>query len=146
MTVSTKDTQLTPDIVSMATKTIDAADQDNALPRAFIGNGDSLISLFEKASQRHADRVAIVCDSKQVSYSELNRAANHLSRRLIELTKDRRGIVAIYLDRSIEMLVAMLGVLKAGSAYLPIDPGYPSARVIQTLEDANPLIVVTTHK
>jgi amino acid adenylation domain-containing protein len=146
MTVSTKDTRLTPDIVFMATKTIDATDQDDAIPRAFIGNGDSLISLFEQASQRHADRIAIVCDSKQVSYSKLNRAANHLSRRLIELTKDRRGIVAIYLDRSIEMLVAMLGVLKAGNAYLPIDPGYPSARVIQTLEDANPLVVITNQK
>ncbi|MBS1821268.1 MAG: amino acid adenylation domain-containing protein [Acidobacteria bacterium] len=69
-----------------------------------------------------------------------------MARRLVAASGDRRGIVAIYLDRSIEMIAAMLGVLKSGSAYLPIDPGYPSARVLQTLEDATPLVVITNRK
>jgi amino acid adenylation domain-containing protein len=69
-----------------------------------------------------------------------------MARRLIDFSSDEGGIVAIYLDRSIEMIVAMLGVLKAGCAYLPIDPGYPAARVLQTLEDATPTAVITNNK
>ncbi|MBS1799357.1 MAG: amino acid adenylation domain-containing protein [Acidobacteria bacterium] len=107
---------------------------------------DSLVSLFEEAARHHSYRIAAICGSSQVTYAELDRAANRMARRLIASCGDGRGIVAIYLDRSIEMLAAMLGVLKSGSAYLPIDPGYPAARVMQTLEDANPLVVITNQK
>ena len=107
---------------------------------------DSLLSLFERASRLYANRIAAVCASEQVTYFDLNRGANRIAQTLGEFSDVRGGIVAIYLDRSIEMLSAMLGVLKAGGAYLPIDPGYPAARIIQTLEDASPAVVITSRK
>src|SRR5438094_652149 len=108
----------------MATRTISPADQ-SPISQTHSTNS-SLVSLFEKASHLYADRIAVVCGPEQVTYSELNRAANQMASRLMHRSVEQRGIVAIYLDRSIEMLAAMLGVLKAGCAYLPIDPGYPA--------------------
>lgn len=109
-------------------------------------HGISLVSLFEITAKLHSDRVAVVCGTEQVTYSELNRAANRMARLLCERLQKPSEIIAIYLDRSIEMLSAMLGVLKSGCAYLPIDPNYPSGRVIQTLEDAKPAVVITSQK
>ncbi|WP_260705475.1 amino acid adenylation domain-containing protein [Edaphobacter flagellatus] len=109
-------------------------------------SGNSLISLFEIAARKHKDRNAIAYQADQITYGELNRAANRMARLLRNQSLHPGQIVAIYLDRSIEMLVAMLGVLKAGGAYLPIDPNYPSARVVQTLEDARPVLVITNQK
>jgi amino acid adenylation domain-containing protein len=136
--------QFIPDTVFMATRSLNPTDQDEASQKRSAD--DSLVSLFEEASRRHPNRIAAVCNTEQVTYSDLNCMANHMARRLMDSSSDQRGIVAIYLDRSIEMLVAMLGVLKAGNAYLPIDPGYPAARVLQTLEDANPVLVITNQK
>ncbi len=103
----------------------------------------SLIDRFEVVSRLFPEKDAIVCGNQRVTYRELDRAAETISGRLLALGIPARSIVAIYLDRSIEMLSAMLGVLKAGCAYLPIDSAYPTARVAQTIEDANPSAVIT---
>ena len=117
---------------------------DGTLDRA--SSTYSLVALFDEISRLHADKVAIVCGSEQMTYAELNRAGNRFAHRLIRMHLEPDAIIAIYLDRSIEMLSAMLGILKAGKAYLPIDSSYPIARVEQTLEDARPAVLITDQR
>jgi len=111
-----------------------------------IPDTTTLIERFEYVAATHPASIAATCGSDQIAYSDLNRTANRIARSLLRLQPANGGVVAIYIDRSIPMLAAMLGVLKAGCAYLPIDPGYPPARVLQTLEDASPAAIVTSHR
>jgi len=98
--------------------------------------------LFEEWAAQAPERTAVVVDDRHLSYGELNRRANALAWRLRErgVVPDER--VAIRLDRSPEQLVAILGVLKAGAAYLPLDPIYPPHRLRVMLEDARACILI----
>lgn len=104
---------------------------------------DSLLDLFGRSLERFSDRIAVACGSDSATYAELNEKAIGFADQLHALGVTRGNFVAIYLDRSISMIAAMLGVLKLGAAYLPIDPGYPQARVTQTLDDAKPAAIIT---
>jgi amino acid adenylation domain-containing protein len=104
---------------------------------------DTIVSAFERVAAAKSDQVAIVCGEIRWTYGELNAKSNHLAERLRELGVRTDTFVAIYLDRSPEMLVAILGILKAGGAYLPIDYGYPTTRVLEMLEDAKPVAILT---
>jgi amino acid adenylation domain-containing protein len=110
----------------------------------------NLASAFEQTCRLHPERTAAVCGLEEISYEGLNRAADRFAHALIAMKQGgeaaRNTIVAIYLDRSIAMVSAMLGVVKAGCAYLPIDPTYPAARVVQTLEDASPAVIITDRR
>jgi amino acid adenylation domain-containing protein len=79
-----------------------------------------------------------------LSYAELNERANRLAHLLRERGVGPEVIVAICVERSLEMVISLLGVLKAGGAYLPLDPSYPQERLAYMLEDARPLCVLTT--
>jgi amino acid adenylation domain-containing protein len=105
---------------------------------------DTIVSAFERVAAAKSDQTAIVCGETRWTYGELNAKSNHLAGRLRELGVRTDSFVAIYLDRSPDMLAAILGILKAGGAYLPIDFGYPKARVMEMLEDARPAAVLTT--
>jgi amino acid adenylation domain-containing protein len=105
---------------------------------------DSMVDLFERAAAANSDKIAAVCGNVSVTYGALNSQANHVAAELRGLGVRTDSFVAIYLDRSIEMLVAVLGVLKAGGAYLPIDPAYPTSRVLDVLDDAKPVAVLTS--
>lgn len=117
---------------------------------------------FEEQVERTPDSVAVVFEDRtehllrtqQLTYRELNARANQLAHYLRGLgvgTQPAKGdlgteaLVGIYVERSLEMIIAILGVLKAGAAYLPIDPTYPTERVNFILEDAQPLVVVTQN-
>src|SRR5271170_1144496 len=104
---------------------------------------DTIVSVFEGVAAAKSDRIAIVCGEVRWTYGELNAKSNQLAGRLRELGVRTDSFVAIYLDRSPEMLVAILGILKAGGAYLPIDFGYPRTRVLEMLEDARPVAILT---
>jgi amino acid adenylation domain-containing protein len=104
----------------------------------------TLIEQFERIAATRPSSIAATCGSESITYDDLNRAANRIAHSLLGLEPAMDAVVAIYLERSIPMLAAMLGVLKAGCAYLPIDPGYPLARILQTLEDAGPAAIVTS--
>jgi amino acid adenylation domain-containing protein len=108
-----------------------------------VSADDSLLDLFGRAVNQYPARIAVVCGNDTATYSALNEAAVQFASRLLALGVRKGDFVAIYLDRSVSMISAMLGVLKVGAAYLPIDPGYPEARVTQTLEDAKPTAIVT---
>ncbi|HEY0375500.1 MAG TPA: condensation domain-containing protein, partial [Pyrinomonadaceae bacterium] len=90
--------------------------------------------LFEEQVERTPEAVALVCRDEQVSYRELNERANRLAHYLRSLGVGPEVVVGVCLERSIEMVAAVLGVLKAGGAYLPLDPEYPAERLRFMLE------------
>jgi amino acid adenylation domain-containing protein len=107
---------------------------------------DSLLTLYERTRDAFADRIAIAYGTETATYVELDAQADHIAHHLHKLGVKPGKVVAIYYDRSITLVAAMLGVIKAGAAYLPIDPGYPQARVAQTLEDAEPAVLITSSR
>ncbi|MGH3971721.1 MAG: amino acid adenylation domain-containing protein, partial [Pseudonocardiaceae bacterium] len=104
----------------------------------------SLPVLFEQQVQRTPDATAVVFEDTALSYAQLNARANQLARLLIDRGIGPEQFVALAVERSVEMIVALLAVLKAGAAYLPIDPDYPSARIGFMLDDVHPVCLLTT--
>ena len=102
-----------------------------------------LHELVEEPAERTPDAVAVVCEGSALSYGELDRRANRLARHLRRLGVGPDVRVALAVERSLEMVVALLGVLKAGGCYVPVDPEYPAERVALMLEDARPAVVLT---
>jgi amino acid adenylation domain-containing protein/non-ribosomal peptide synthase protein (TIGR01720 family) len=99
--------------------------------------------LVEAQVTRTPDAPALVFDGGSMTYAELNAHANRLAHRLVERGAEPERIVAVMLPRSVEIIVAELAVAKTGAAFLPVDPGYPQARIDFMLTDANPVIALT---
>ena len=99
--------------------------------------------LFEEQVRKTPDAVAVVFEEESVSYGELNRQSNRLAHYLRSLGVRPDDRVAICLERSAEMIVALLGVLKAGAAYVPLDPVYPVDRLRLMLADSEPAVLLT---
>src|SRR6185369_1920759 len=93
--------------------------------------------------ERTPEAVALVHEAQQLTYAELNRRANQLAHYLRRLGVRPESLVALVMERSLEMVVGLLGVLKAGGAYLPVDPAYPQERVQFMLKDSGASVVVT---
>ncbi|MDY6804445.1 MAG: amino acid adenylation domain-containing protein [Cyanobacteriota bacterium] len=102
--------------------------------------------LFEERVERTPDAVAAVFQEKQLTYRELNQRANRLARYLQGLGVGPEVLVGLCVERSLDMVVAMLGILKAGGAYVPLDPAYPKERLAFMREDAALSIIVTQEK
>jgi amino acid adenylation domain-containing protein len=102
--------------------------------------------LFESQAERAPDAIALVFESEELTYRELNERANHLAHYLIEKEIGPEVLVAICIERSIEMIVGILGILKAGGAYVPLDPNSPDARLSFILEDCGKPLLVTTDE
>ena len=85
----------------------------------------TLPQLFQAQARRTPDAVAVVCGEFGMSYRELDAASNRLARELRRRGVEPHSRVAVFLDRSHELVVALLAVLKSGSAYVPLDPAYP---------------------
>ncbi|HEX6751379.1 MAG TPA: non-ribosomal peptide synthase/polyketide synthase [Longimicrobium sp.] len=98
--------------------------------------------LVERQAERTPDAVALVFHDDEVTYAELNRRANRVAHHLAARGVGPDVRVAVCLERSPEMVVAMLGVLKAGGAYVPLDPAYPEDRLRYMLEDSAPACVL----
>ncbi|MCV0386551.1 MAG: amino acid adenylation domain-containing protein, partial [Nitrobacter sp.] len=101
--------------------------------------------LFMDQVRRAPEAVAVVHDGIHLSYGELDARANQLARHLIASGVGPDQLVAICLPRGIGMIVSLLGVLKAGGAYLPLDPVYPAERLRQIVEDARPKLLIADH-
>ena len=99
--------------------------------------------LFERQVEKMPDAAAVVFGSSVLTYCELNERANQLAHTLKKLGVEPEVLVGICFDRSLEMIVTILGVLKAGGAYLPLDPTYPTERLAFMIEDAQPAIILT---
>ena len=104
---------------------------------------ECLHQLFEKQVEQTPDAVAVVFEDKQLTYGQLNARANQLAHHLQALGVQRDTLVGISVERSPEMMVGLLGILKAGAAYVPLDPTYPEERLAFMLADSQTRILVT---
>ena len=109
--------------------------------------GDKCIhDLFELQVRKAPEAVALIDADRRMSYGDLNRQANQLARYLQRKGVGRETLVGICVERSIEMVIALLGVLKAGAAYVPLDPTYPEQRLRFMLGDSQASVVLTQTK
>ncbi|MCF3122732.1 amino acid adenylation domain-containing protein, partial [Streptomyces arenae] len=103
-----------------------------------------LPQLFEEQVTRTPDAPAVARGPQTVSYAELDARANRVARLLVERGAGPESVVALMVPRSVEMIVAVLAVLKSGAAYLPVDSEYPADRIDYMLDDARPVLAVAT--
>ena len=96
----------------------------------------TLHQLVEAQVDRSPDAVAVVSESTSITYGELDCRANQIAHRLQAMGIGPESVLAVCLDRSIEMVVALLGILKSGAAYLPVDVSFPADRIAYILQDA----------
>ena len=106
-------------------------------------NDKTVHQLFEDGVERTPDGVAVVFDQQRLSYAELNARANQLAHYLRTAGVARGVLVAICIERSLEMVVGLLGILKAGGCYVPIDPFGPRERMAFMLEDTGTAVLLT---
>jgi amino acid adenylation domain-containing protein/FkbM family methyltransferase len=105
-----------------------------------------LHELFEAQVTRIPEATAVVYEDQALTYAELNQKANQLARYLRSLGVERELRVGIFLERSLDTIVAVLGILKAGAAYVPLDSGLPTERLSQIIEDAQAAVLITREK
>ena len=101
---------------------------------------------FAQQAARRPDAIAVISASERISYGELDRRSNQLARTLLDGGAGPGRLVGICIERSVDLVIALLGVLKAGAAYVPIDPSYPSQRQEFMLADAEVPILLTEER
>nr|WP_159102356.1 non-ribosomal peptide synthetase [Caldalkalibacillus mannanilyticus] len=106
----------------------------------------SIAELFEEQVRVTPHQAAVIFGEQALSYEELNRRANQLARKLCRNGVQPDTIVGILMDRSLEMIIGIMGVLKAGGAYLPLDPSYPAERIQYMLQDSGVDIVLSQQR
>jgi natural product biosynthesis luciferase-like monooxygenase protein len=114
-------------------------------PPAAAIPSSSVHGLVQAQAARTPDATAVVFGDEQLTYRQLEERASELASRLATAGAREGALVAICLERSIGMLVAMLAVLKSGAAYVPVDPDYPLDRQLFVLADARPRVLVTSR-
>ena len=102
-----------------------------------------LHQIFEDQVKQTPEATAVTFEGRTLSYTDLNRRANQLAHRLIRLGVGPEALVAICMERSLELPIALLAVLKAGGAYLPLDPAYPRERLAYILEETRAPVILT---
>jgi amino acid adenylation domain-containing protein len=102
--------------------------------------------LFEAQVRRVPQNVALVFEHQSMSYAELNARSNQLARYLSRMGVGPDVLVGLCVERSLDMVVGILGIVKAGGAYLPLDPRYPTDRLAFMVEDAKPPVVLTQYE
>ncbi len=105
-----------------------------------------VLQLFERRASAFPDALAVACEGRQVTYRELNLTADRIAHGLREAGVARGSLVGVLLDRSPEMVAALLGIWKAGGAYVPVDPAAPRDRIAFMVEDSGPPFVLTLRK
>lgn len=105
--------------------------------------GQTLHGLFEQQVERTPEAIALVFEAEQLSYSRLNTRANQLAHRLLDYGVGLDSRVALCIERSAQMVIALMAILKAGGAYVPLDPGYPAERLAYMLDDSKPDVLVS---
>jgi amino acid adenylation domain-containing protein len=110
----------------------------------------TIVDLFEAQAAKNPDKIAVVFEEQELTYVELNQQANRLSHYLHTLKDTNNGslitdncLIAICVERSPEMIVGLLGILKTGGAYVPLDPDYPQERLSYMLDDSRVRVLLT---
>ncbi|WP_223598297.1 non-ribosomal peptide synthetase [Chryseobacterium sp. GVT01B] len=106
---------------------------------------ETLESLFRKQALLHPDKTAVVYQDQEITYSDLDQRSNQIANLLLSKGIKEGKYVPIWLDRSLEWIVAVLGVIKTGAAYVPIDPAYPAKRVEFILSDTAADTIITNQ-
>jgi len=102
--------------------------------------------LFERQAELTPSNIAVVFGGQQLTYAQLNARANQLAHRLAALGVGPEVLVAICMERSLEMVIGLLGILKAGAAYVPLDPAYPKDRLSFMLKDTRAPVLLTEER
>ena len=111
-----------------------------------IPAGLTIHTSFEKQVAATPDSIAATCQREEVTYRELNERANRLARHLRKLGAGPDTLVGIYLERSVDMIVGLMGILKSGAAYVPLDPGFPEERIDYMLKDSKSPVLLTQSR
>ncbi len=115
-------------------------------PRKTYESDATLVGLFERHARRSPDRIALTFENERMTYRELDRRAERIARAL-QARGVARGIgVALCCERSLELVIAIIGTLKAGGYYIPLDPAYPAERLSFMLDDAQPAVLLTSRE
>jgi amino acid adenylation domain-containing protein len=108
----------------------------------------TLVTLFEEQATKTPDNIAVVFKEQSLSYQQLNEKANQLANHLSDFKKQHQlpnnSLIGICVERSPDMIISLLAILKTGSAYVPIDPNYPRDRIQFILEDSQVPLLITT--
>jgi amino acid adenylation domain-containing protein len=110
---------------------------------ASSGLADTVHGRVAAQAAKSPDAVAVSCAGRRLTYGELDAAANRFAHALLARGAGPEQLVGVCLDRSIELPVVLLAILKTGAGYLPLDPGYPAARLRFMVADARPAVIVT---
>src|SRR2546428_2827676 len=102
--------------------------------------------LLESQVAQTPNNIAVAFEGETLTYAELDARANQLARYLRSSGATTEQVVAVCVDRSLEMAIGIIGILKSGAAYLPLDPDYPRERLAFMLNDAQPTVIVTTSE
>lgn len=111
-----------------------------------IDENATIIDVIEKNVKEYKKKTAVIFNNKSISYEELNEKSNILANKLIKQGIGTNDFVVIVPDRSIEMIIAILAIEKAGAAYVPIDPKYPDDRIEYIIDTCNPKMIFTMSK
>ena len=120
---------------------IELNDTDHEYPR-----NKCIHQLFEEQVERSPDATAVIFEDQQLTYRELNGRANQLAHYLQQLGVGPEVLVGICMERSLEIVVALVGILKAGGAYVPLDPEYPKERLAFVLDDTHAPVLLTQER
>lgn len=116
---------------------IDFNDNEKNFPQKTV------VALFEEHAQNSPDTIAIIFEDREVTYGELDQLSNQLAHYLQNLGVVKEELIPICLERSVEMVISVLGVLKSGGTYVPIDAAYPAERKKYTVKDSKARLVIT---
>ncbi len=137
-----------PDVPLREISMVAPADERQLLeefsPSGEASSKQTLSQLFEEQADRDPAATALLCGERSLTYGELNAASNAVAWQLRQYGVDRGSLVGLHLERSPEQLIAMLGIIKAGAAYLPLDLTYPRSRIRAMLLDSRARMVLTT--
>lgn len=106
----------------------------------------TIIDLFEAQVAQSPDNTAVVFGNTELSYTELNHQSNQLAQELLDAGTKKGDLVGIYMERSAHLLVTMLGIMKSGAAYVPLDPAYPKDRIGYVIADAEIATILIDQK
>jgi amino acid adenylation domain-containing protein len=109
-------------------------------------SGKTILHLFEEQVNKTPDAIALVCDDTEITYKELNEQTNRLARFLQKRNIKTERCIAVCMDRSLNLVISILGILKAGGTYIPVDPEYPQKRIEHLIQDARASFVITDKK
>ncbi|WP_231490789.1 polyketide synthase [Pedobacter sp. Leaf170] len=110
-----------------------------------MSNKNTIIDLFTEQTEIYPDRIAIVFEDIQINYKDLDLLTNQIANHLISIGVTEKSLVPICLNKSVDMAIAILAVLKSGAAYIPIDPEFPIERVEFMLEDSGADVVISDN-